>query len=99
MLLYLIHSASAQILQIEDTSLITRDRWRDTCFGLINKSVSQIPTGYLIDYSLSGITKDFDGVSGNDTIQAWGNFFYYHNILELSKVNTNGSLQCLYYCF
>ena len=90
--LFLACSSFSQIT-IEDTSLITRDRWRDTCFGLINKSASLIPSGYLIDYSLAGIDKDFDGVNINDTVKAWGNFFYYHNILELSKVNANGALQ------
>jgi hypothetical protein len=42
------YSASAQPLQLEDTLNITKDRWRDTCFGLIDKSASQIPSGYLI---------------------------------------------------
>lgn len=49
-------------ITIEDTSLITGDRWRDTCFGLIDKSTSLIASGYLIDYSLAGIDKDFNGV-------------------------------------
>ena len=41
-----------QGLQIEDTMNITRVRWRDTCFGLINNSTSIIPSGYLLDYSM-----------------------------------------------
>lgn len=93
LMLYAMYSASAQPLQLEDTLNVTRERWRDTCFGLIDKSAAQIPSGYLIDYSLSGINKDFDGVGNNDTLQAWGNFFYHYNILELSKVNSNGALQ------
>ncbi|HEY2722410.1 MAG TPA: hypothetical protein VGI82_11830, partial [Chitinophagaceae bacterium] len=92
LLLLLTPSVWAQ-LQIEDTLLVTSQRWRDTCFGLINKDPTQIASGYLIDYSLAGIDKDFDGVGTNDTLQAWGNFFYYYNILELSKVNANGTLQ------
>lgn len=90
--LFVVCSASSQIT-IEDTSVITRDRWRDTCFGLINTNTTLIPSGYLIDYSLTGIDKDFDGIGSGDTVQAWGNFFYYHNIVELSKVNSNGGLQ------
>jgi pimeloyl-ACP methyl ester carboxylesterase len=83
----------AQTLQLEDTILVTRDRWRDTCFGLINKSSSLIPSGYLLDYSLTGFSEDFDGVGSNDTLKTYGDFFYYHNILELSKVNSNAALQ------
>ncbi|HMG67592.1 MAG TPA: hypothetical protein VK588_07900 [Chitinophagaceae bacterium] len=40
-------------IQVEDTNLISSQRWRDTCFGLIDKSATQIPSGYLIDYSLT----------------------------------------------
>lgn len=56
LMLYAVYSASGQTLKLEDTLNVTRDRWRDTCFGLINKSAAQIPSGYLIDYSLAGIS-------------------------------------------
>jgi hypothetical protein len=36
------YTALAQTLQLEDTILVTRDRWRDTCFGLIDISSSLI---------------------------------------------------------
>lgn len=80
-------------LQIEDTINITKDRWRDTCFGLIDKSALQIPSGYLLDYSLADFPAgDLDGVGTNDTIKTYGDYFYYYNILELSAVNTNAIL-------
>lgn len=93
MMLSFTFTVFAQTLQIEDTINITRERWRDTCFGLINKDATQIPNGYLVDYSLAVIDKDFDGVGNNDTLKSYGDFFYYYNILELSKVNSNGALQ------
>lgn len=60
-------TALSQTLQLEDTILTTRERWRDTCFALINKDATQIPSGYLVDYSLGNIDKDFDGVGNNNT--------------------------------
>jgi hypothetical protein len=92
MMLSFTFTVLAQTLQIEDTINITRERWRDTCFGLINKGTTQIPSGYLVDYSLGIIDKDFDGAGSNDTIKAYVDFFYYYNIPELSKVNSNGTL-------
>ena len=41
-------------IQLEDTNLISSQRWRDTCFGLIDKSVSQIGKPTLTDPIRSG---------------------------------------------
>jgi hypothetical protein len=87
-------SAAFSQITLEDTTVMTRTRWRDTCFGLINKNTTNIPSGYLIDYSLAEIdAAKWDGVGTNDTIKDYGEFFYYHNILELSAVNGNALLQ------
>ena len=52
MLLCVTHLAFAQTLQLEDTINITRERWRDTCFGLIDKSSSLIPSGMFRNYAM-----------------------------------------------
>lgn len=46
LLLTLINTAFSQTntIQVEDTNLITPQRWRDTCFGLISKTTIWIPT-------------------------------------------------------
>lgn len=92
-LLILCFTSGFAQLQIEDTLNVTSDRWRDTCFGLIDKSVSQIPNGYLLDYSMADFeTGKLDGVGTNDTIKAFGDFFYYYHILEASSINENATL-------
>lgn len=57
-------------LQLEDTNLITSQRWRDTCFALLDKCATQIPSGYLIDYSLAPLNDNsFNGANiKNNTI-------------------------------
>ncbi len=84
----------SQGLQIEDTINISRARWRDTCFGLINKSTALIPSGYLLDYSMAAFESGkYDGLaSDDDTIKAYGNFFLLHNIINISAVNSNAGL-------
>jgi hypothetical protein len=82
-------------LQLEDSNYITRQRWRDTCFGLLDKSVSLIPTGYLLDYSLAPFNDSLfnSAISNNiDTITESGQFFSLHNIFTLSAVNPNATL-------
>ncbi len=90
----LITFSQTNTITVEDTNLITMQRWRDTCFGLIDKSASQIPSGYLADYSLVGMNDStFNGLySSNDTINESGVFFSLHNIFTLAKVNSNGTL-------
>lgn len=77
-------------IQVEDTNLITPQRWRDTCFGLLNKTGIWIPSGYLLDYSL--VDSTFKGLGTNDTITESGQVFALHNIFNLSKVNNKAKL-------
>ncbi|WP_301920752.1 hypothetical protein [Ferruginibacter sp.] len=81
-------------MQLKDTNLITSQRWRDTCFSLLDKSATQIPSGYLIDYSLAPLNdSSFNGANiKNDTITESGQFFALHNIFAASKVNNSGLL-------
>lgn len=92
LLLLIINSGFSQTntIQVEDTNLITPQRWRDTCFGLINKSGTLIPSGYLLDYSL--VDSTFKGLDANDTIMESGQVFALHNIFNLSKVNSKAKL-------
>lgn len=87
------HTGFAQ-LQLEDTSLITYERWRDTCFGLINKNTTEISSGYLLDYSLAAFeSTTYDGIGTDDTIKSYGNFFSLHNLMTKSAVNANATLE------
>jgi len=94
---YLISFSQTNTITVEDTNLITTQRWRDTCFGLIDKSAAQIPNGYLIDYSLVSLNdSSFNGLySSNDTIAESGAFFALHNMFTSAKVNSNGMLPAL----
>jgi len=91
---YLISFSQTNTITLEDTNLVTTQRWRDTCFGLIDKSASQIPSGYLMDYSLVSLNdSSFNGLySSNDTIAESGAFFALHNMFTSAKVNSNGTL-------
>lgn len=53
--------------------------------------MSQVPTGFLLEYSLFGFESNkFDGVGNDDdTIKNDGQIFSLHNILWYSKVNNN----------
>ena len=91
-IMQIISAAFAQI-QLEDTLRVTPERWRDTCFGLINRSALQIPSGYLLDYSMAAFESgDFDGLGSDSVIKSNGDFFSFYNILTLSTVNTNATL-------
>lgn len=78
----------AQNIQLEDSALLTRERWRDSIFRM-DKSV--IPTGFLYDYSMFGFeSSKWDGTGNDDdTAKEEGQVFGLHNILWHSKVNSN----------
>ena len=85
--------AQTNHLQLEDTIYSNTTRWRDTCFGLINKTATNIPSGYLIDYSLAGFDSPGYGGSGSvDTLKDSGSFFSLHKMLSTSKVNNKGTM-------
>jgi hypothetical protein len=90
----LISFSQTNTITVEDTNLITTKRWRDTCFGLIDKSASQIPSGYLMDYSLVGLNdSSFNGIyTSNDTVIDCGVIFALQGIFNSAKVNNNGTL-------
>lgn len=78
-------------ITILDSSKMTAQRWRDTCFALLNLTSTQIPSGYLLDYSLGAFNdSNFNSLisSKTDTISDAGDFFSLHNILTLSQVNS-----------
>jgi hypothetical protein len=78
-------------IQIEDSSLLTRERWRDS---VLRMDLSQVPTGFLWEYSQFGFEPTrYDGVNNDDdTIAEEGQIFALHNILYLSKVNSNANI-------
>ena len=79
---------------IQDSGNMTRQRWRDTCFALLNLSSSQIPSGFLIDYSLNPFNdSNFNSLINTnvDTLLDAGNFFVIHNILTSSIVNSSAA--------
>ena len=50
--------------EVIDTGNITRERWRDS---LLRMDMSQVPTGFLLEYSLSGFESGkYDGIGNND---------------------------------
>jgi hypothetical protein len=87
-------NSQPHLIEVEDLSTNSREAWQDTCFGLIDKSVNQIPSGYLIDYSLAPFESSlYDGRDGDDdTLNSYVDFFSYYHILQLSAVNSNASL-------
>ncbi len=79
---------------IQDSTPLTINRWRDTCFGLLDKSAVQIPSGILLDYSLNPFNDScFNSLVSSriDTIQDGGLFFTACNILKSAVVNSNGN--------
>ncbi|MGE7778254.1 T9SS type A sorting domain-containing protein [Chitinophaga sp. NPDC101104] len=86
-------TVKAQIIE-EDTVNSSRTAFRDQSFGLLNLTASQIPSGYLLDYSLADFPSEkYDGVgTPGDTIRSYRDFLYLYNILEMAKVNSNGTL-------
>ncbi|GGH65763.1 pimeloyl-ACP methyl ester carboxylesterase [Filimonas zeae] len=80
----------AQII-VEDSINISRERWRDSTFR-INKQL--VPTGLLLEYSMAPFTSlQYSGGSSVDTIKSGNYILMLHNLLGLSKVNNNASLQ------
>lgn len=78
-------------MEIIDTGNITRERWRDSLFRI---DKSQVPTGFLLEYSMSGLeSSKFDGTGNNDdTLKQDGEVFGLHDILWYSKVNNNATI-------
>lgn len=77
-----------------DTIHSSTARWQDTCFGLLNLSASQIPSGYLLDYSLTPFDdSNFNSLTSSniDTLKNFGSFFSLQNIFTQSKVNANAA--------
>lgn len=76
---------------VEDSINISREQWRDSTFR-INKQL--VPTGLLLEYSMAPFTPvQYDGGSTVDTIKSGNYILMLHNILGLSKVNNNASLE------
>jgi len=104
LLLLLSNAIEAQTIGVQtvDTINYTGTRWRDTSFGLLNLQSSQIPSGYLIDYSMAGFNDSlFNSNTGTklDTITESGFFLALQNLFIQSKVNsaaTLGSTDSLY---
>ena len=91
--LFFIYSSFAQnTLEIKDTGNITRERWRDSVFSM---DKSQVPTGFILEYSMFGSTSNkYDGVGNDDdTIKNDGRIFELHSILSNSKVNNNAVIE------
>ena len=87
--LFFIHSSFAQnTLTVIDTGNIARDQWRDS---VLRMDKTQVPTGFLLEYSMFGFTSNkYDGVGNDDdTIKNDGRIFELHNILWFSKISSN----------
>ena len=81
-------SGQSNTLQVLDSSTMTAQRYRDTCFGLLNLSSSQIPSGYLLDYSMSAFNDSvFNSLISTkiDTVKDAGTLFALHNILNFAQ--------------
>lgn len=79
---------------IEDTTYSSSIGFREQSFGLLNLTSSQVPSGFLLEYSLVDfLSEKYDGVGTPvDTIYSYREFLYLYNILEQAKVNANGVL-------
>lgn len=90
-LFWVFNSFGQNTLEVIDTGNITRERWRDS---LLRVDMNQVPTGFLLEYSLFGFKSEkYDGVSNDDdTIKNDGRIFELHNILWYSKVNGNAAI-------
>lgn len=88
MLFCTFNSFAQNTLEVIDTGNITRERWRDS---VLRMDMSQVPTGFLLEYSMFGFESNkYDGVGNDDdTIKDDGRIFELHNILWYSKVNSN----------
>jgi pimeloyl-ACP methyl ester carboxylesterase len=77
-------------LEITDDGNTTREQWRD---NVLRMDKNQVPTGFLLEYSMFGLQSDKnDGVGTDDVIKDDGRIFELHNILWHSKVNNNASI-------
>lgn len=82
-------TVSAQDFEFTDSVNISRERWRDS---LLRMDMNQVPTGFLFEYSLAGIDlSKFNGVN-SDTLKNEGLILSLHEILNLSKVNSNAQI-------
>jgi hypothetical protein len=81
-------SFAQNTLEVTDSINITRERWRDS---VLRMDKSQIPSGFLLEYSMFGfLSSKYDGINNDDdTIKNGGKIFELHNILLKSKVNNN----------
>lgn len=87
--LFTVFAVSAQDFEFIDSVNISSERWRDS---LLRMDKSQIPTGFLFEYSLAGIDlSKFNGVN-SDTLKNEGLILSLHEILNLSKVNSNAQI-------
>ncbi len=82
------YSFAQNTLEVIDSGNITRERWRDS---LLRMDKSQVPTGFLYEYSMGGFESNkYDGLNNDDdTIKNDGRIFELHSILWHSKVNNN----------
>lgn len=63
-LFFAFNSFAQNTLEVIDTGNITRERWRDSVLRI---DMSQVPTGFLLEYSMFGFESDkFDGVGNDD---------------------------------
>jgi hypothetical protein len=78
-------SFAQNTLEVIDTGNITRERWRDS---VLRMDKTQVPTGFLLEYSMFGFeSSKYDGVGNDDdTIKNGGRIFELHNTLWYSKV-------------
>jgi hypothetical protein len=86
--------AQSPTLTFQDTINTTPQRWRDTCFGLLDLSSSQIPSGFLLDYSMLPFNdSSYNSLltSSVDTISESGSFLSVLSILKSSAVNANAA--------
>lgn len=85
------YSFAQNTLEVTDNGNITRERWRDS---LLRMDMNQVPTGFLLEYSLFGFeSSKYDGViNDDDIIKDDGRIFELHSILWHSKVNGNATI-------
>ena len=58
------NSFAQNTLNVIDTSNITRERWRDS---VLRMNMSQVPTGFLLEYSMFGFDSNkHDGIGNDD---------------------------------
>lgn len=59
-----LNSFGQNTLEVIDTGNITRERWRDS---VLRMDKMQIPTGFLLEYSMFGLEgSKYDGVGNDD---------------------------------